>query len=233
MIPGLIAGMNSAAHIGGCGGCAETKTSNVAMKSMKYLFQPLLALSMAAALPLLSLAEDKATCPATAAKSDACCPSKKAAVCPVSGATTQLTPSAQGLIHAQFKVEGMSCAACETKVTKALNAIEGVKQASACAESKLAKVSYNPEKAKDRDLAAAIRQAGFKVQAETVALKVDGMSCTACSDKVAKKLAALKGVSEQKVCHKAKQATVTFDPEKVSTKDILAAINATGFKVVQ
>lgn len=200
---------------------------------MKHLFQPLLSLGVAAALPALTLAGDKDTQPAGTAKTEACCAADKAATCPVSGATTQLTPSTDGLIHAQFKVAGMSCAACETKVTKALNAIEGVKEASAYADSKLAKVSYNPKKTRDRDLAAAIRQAGFQVQAETVALKVDGMSCAACSDKVAKKLAALKGVSDQKVSHEAKQAVVTFDPEKVSTKDILAAIDATGFKVVQ
>lgn len=199
---------------------------------MKHLFQLLLTLGVAAAMPALALAGDKDTCPAGAAKTGACCAADKAATCPVSGATTQLTPSADGLIQAQFKVEGMTCAACETKVTKALNALEGVKQASASADSKLAKVRYNPQKARDRDLADAIRKAGFKVQAETVALKVDGMTCAACSDKVASKLAALQGVSEQKVCHEAKQAVVTFDPEKVSTRDIIAAIDATGFKVV-
>lgn len=206
---------------------------------MKNLFKLPLTLGMAVALPALSLAGDQATCPAAkdtctagAAKADACCPAA-AATCPVSGATTKVTPAGERLIQAQFKVSGMTCTACETSVTKALNAIEGVKEASACAESKVAKVAYNPEKVKDRQLAAAIRQAGFKVEAETIAVKVDGLSCGACSDKVGKKLAALKGVTEQKVCHESKQAVVTFDPEKVSTKDILAAIDSTGFKVAQ
>lgn len=206
---------------------------------MKNLFNLPLTLGMAIALPALTLAGDQATCPAAkdtctagAAKADACCPAATA-TCPVSGATTKLAPAGERLIQAQFKVSGMTCAACETSVTKALNAIEGVKEASACAESKVAKVAYNPEKVKDRQLAAAIRKAGFKVEAETIAVKVDGLSCGACSDKVGKKLAALKGVTEQKVCHESKQAVVTFDPEKVSTRDILAAIDSTGFKVVQ
>lgn len=206
---------------------------------MKNLFKLPLTLSMAVALPALTLAGDQATCPATkatctagAAKADACC-SAATATCPVSGATTKVTSTGDRLIQAQFKVSGMTCAACETSVTKALKAIEGVKEASACAESKVAKVAYNPEKVKDRQLAAAIRKAGYKVEAETIAVKVDGLSCGACSDKVGKKLAGLKGVTEQKVCHESKQAVVTFDPEKVSTKDILAAIDSTGFKVAQ
>ncbi len=206
---------------------------------MKNLLKLPLTLGVALALPALILAGDKDTCPAAkdtcpagAAKTDACC-AEKTATCPVSGATTKVAPAGERYIQAQFKVSGMTCAACETSVTKALNALEGVKEASACAESKVAKVAYNPEKVKDRQLAAAIRKAGFKVEAETIAVKVDGLACEACSDKVGKKLAALKGVTGQEVCHKSKQAVVTFDPEKVSTRDILAAIDSTGFKVAE
>lgn len=206
---------------------------------MKNLLKLPLTLGVALALPALILAGDKDTCPAAkdtcaagAAKTDTCC-AEKIATCPVSGATTKLTPAGDRYLSAQFKVSGMTCAACETSVTKALHAIEGVREASACAQSKVAKVTYLPGKVKDRDLATAIRRAGFKVEAETIAVKVDGLACEACSDKVGKKLAALKGVTEQMVCHESKQAVVTFDPDKVSTRDILAAIDATGFKVAE
>ncbi len=127
----------------------------------------------------------------------------------------------------------MTCEACETKLTKVLAAIDGVAEPSACAQSKVAKVAYNPKKVKDQQVIAAINKAGYKVTAETMTVKVDGMSCGACSDKVSKKLASVKGVTEQKVCHESKQAVITFDPAKVSAKDVLAAIDSTGFKTVQ
>jgi Cu+-exporting ATPase len=127
----------------------------------------------------------------------------------------------------------MTCEACETKLTKALAAIDGVTEPAACAQSKTAKLAYNPKKVKDQQVIAAINKAGFKVADETVTVKVDGMTCGACSDKVSQKLASVKGVKDQKVCHDSKQAVVTFDPAKVSQKDVLAAIDATGFKTVR
>ncbi len=199
---------------------------------MKTVLKSCLSLGMAAALPVVVMAEEagacpasKNTCPVSGVSADACCPATGAGK-PVS-ADSKLT-------RVEYKVAGMTCGACETKLATALKAINGVAEVSACAESKLAKVSYDPAKLKDdKALAAAIGKAGFTVQAATLAVKVDGMTCGACSDKVGKKLAALKGVTEQKVCHESKLAVVTYDPAKLSRKDILAAIDATGFKAVQ
>jgi copper ion binding protein len=200
---------------------------------MRTLIKTLLTLGVATALPTLTRAGGEAcaaaagTCPASAA-------AKAGECCPASGATAAAkTAKNDKLVKVDYKVSGMTCAGCETKLTTALNAIDGVSDASACSESKMAKLAFDPAKVKDDQLLAAITKAGFKVEAETVALKVDGMTCGACSDKVSKKLASVKGVSEQKVCHESKQAVVTFDPAKVSQKDILAAIDTTGFKVVQ
>ena len=100
------------------------------------------------------------------------------------------------LVKVDYKVAGMTCTACETKLTKVLSAIDGVSEPSACSQSKLAKVSYDPARVKDEQLIQAINKAGFKVEAETIAVKVDGMTCGTCSDKVSKKLASVKGVSE-------------------------------------
>ncbi|MBK9140426.1 MAG: heavy-metal-associated domain-containing protein [Verrucomicrobia bacterium] len=187
---------------------------------------------------------DKAACPASAAtcsaSKDTCSASKDtcaagaSACCAEEGAkTAKAADKNENLVRVSYTVTGMTCAACETKVTKALAAIDGVTEASACADSKTAKLAYNPKKVKDQQVIAAINKAGFKVAAETLTVKVDGMSCGACSDKVSKKLASVKGVKEQKVCHESKQAVITFDPSKVSQKDVLAAIDSTGFKSVQ
>lgn len=196
---------------------------------MRTLLKNLLTVAAAAALPAMAVAGGEecqkaanGTCPAgAAAKAGECCPA------------TGASAKDDRLMRVDYKVSGMTCGACETKLTQALKQIDGVVEPSACAQSKVAKLAFDPAKVKDEQVLAAIRNAGFKVEAETIALKVDGMSCGACSDKVGKKLAAVKGVTEQKVCHESKLAVVTFDPARVSRKDILAAIDSTGFKVVQ
>jgi copper ion binding protein len=201
---------------------------------MRTLIKSLFTLGVATALPTLIHAGGEAcataagTCPASA-KAGACCPATGAT------ATTTATPSVKDAktMKVDYKVTGMTCGACETKLTTALKGIDGVADATACADSKKATLTFDPAKVKDEQVLAAVKKAGFKVEAETIAVKVDGMSCGACSDKVSKKLASVKGVSEQKVCHEAKEAVVTFDPAKVSRKDVLAAIDTTGFKVVQ
>lgn len=196
------------------------------------------------ALPLTFQAQDaKSTCPASAAstcdaKAGACCPADRAVrttaagVCPVTGKVAA-TAAKPRLIQAVYQVEGMACTACETKVAKALGAIEGVQSPSACSQTKVAKVAFDPAKVKDRQLVAAIEKAGFKVKAETIQVSVQGMVCEACSSKVAKALASLPGVQKEEVCHQSKKAVVTFDPKKVDSQKILAAIESTGFKVAQ
>jgi Cu+-exporting ATPase len=200
---------------------------------MRTLLKNLLTVAAVAALPALVVAGDKDCCPAGKNTCPASAEAKAGESCPATGATAKVAAKNDKLMRADYKVSGMTCGACETKLTKALKEIDGVVEPSACAQSKVAKVAFDPAKVKDEQVIAAIRKAGFKVEAQTIALKVDGMSCGACSDKVGKKLAAVKGVTEQKVCHESKQAVVTFDPAKVSRKDILAAIDSTGFKVVQ
>jgi copper chaperone CopZ len=127
----------------------------------------------------------------------------------------------------------MTCGACETKLTKALSGIDGVVNPSACSDAKLAKVAYDPAKVKEDRLIKAIQDAGFKVDAEIIQVKLSGLKGEACSDKLSKKLAGVKGVSAQKVCHESQQAEITFNPKEVSRKDVLAAIDSTGFKTVQ
>jgi copper ion binding protein len=200
---------------------------------MRNTLKNLVVIGVAGTLPALALLAEE-TCPASAAAKEACCATADA--CCASKAVAAATCPADSqakLVKVSYKVAGMSCAACETKVKGELAKIAGVSEPAACAESKQVKLAYDPAKVKEDQLMAAINKIGFKVEAEMVDLKVEGMKCTACSTKVSQKLAAVKGVSEQQVCHEGQKALVTFDPNKVSRKDIIAAIDSTGFKVAQ
>lgn len=154
---------------------------------------------------------------------------KEGAACSAEDAKAKLA----GYTKVNLKVNSMSCGACEGKVTKALSQIEGVAEPTACSKSKKASFAFDPKKVKKEQVMAAIKKAGFKVDAELIEVKVDGLSCGACSSKVSKALTSVKGVKTQEVCHESKVAKIEFDPALVSEKEIFAAINKSGFKIVQ
>jgi len=156
------------------------------------------------------------TCSGTTASKDACGANRSAKLAKV-----------------QYTVSGLSCGACEEKLTQAVAKLDGVSEPSACAKSGKASMAIDAKKVKDAQLVAAIEGAGFKVQGEQLTVKVDGLKCASGSSKVAQAVASVKGAKAEGVCFESGQAVVSFDPKKVSRDQILAAIDQTGFKVVQ
>lgn len=129
-----------------------------------------------------------------------------------------------------YKVSGMSCGACEGKVKKALTGIEGVTVNSVSAKDGVAAVAVDEAKVKPEQVQAAITGAGFKVEGQVVSIAVEGMSCGACSGKVAKALKAAPGVTDATVSHADGKAAVTIDPAKTDKAKLAEIINGTGFK---
>ena len=131
-----------------------------------------------------------------------------------------------------LKIDGAACEATCAKLDKALTRLDGVK-AESCSKSHLTKVTYDSTKVKPGQVFAAFKKAGVKIEGQQIELAVKGMACGACSTKVNKALTKVKGVLEGEACHKGKKATVLFDPAKVKAKQVVAAINKTGFTVVE
>jgi len=63
-----------------------------------------------------------------------------------------------------------------------------------------------------------------------VALKVDGMMCSACSAKVEQALKQVDGVKTAEVSLDKKMATVCFDSTKTSPDKLVAAVSKVNFK---
>jgi len=129
-----------------------------------------------------------------------------------------------------LKIDGAACEATCAALDKVLTGLEGVK-AESCSKSHLTKVTYDSTKVKAEQVFAAFKKAGVKVEGQQIELAVNGMACSSCSTKVNKALTKLDGVLNGAACHQSKKATVLFDPSKVKSEQIVAAINSTGFKV--
>ncbi len=118
----------------------------------------------------------------------------------------------------------------DAALLKSLSSVAGVTGVETCPKSKFTTVSYSGEQCCPDSIVAAVRKAGYRVSAQKMTFAVDGMSCGACSDKVSKALSKVRGVSESHVCNESKTATVVFNPNRVSTDKVMAAIKAAGFE---
>ena len=65
---------------------------------------------------------------------------------------------------------------------------------------------------------------------ETITVKVEGMSCSACEIPVRDALANMSGVHNAEVSYKRGDARVEFDPRQTNVEQIKRAINSTGYK---
>ena len=67
---------------------------------------------------------------------------------------------------------------------------------------------------------------------ETKTLKISGMTCTGCVASVQRVLTALDGVQRADVSLEKNEATVSYEPGRVSPADLEAAIEDAGYDVV-
>jgi len=64
-------------------------------------------------------------------------------------------------------------------------------------------------------------------------LKIGGMSCAACANRVEKGLARLAGVDKAVVNFAAEKATITYDSAQISLNDIAAKVEELGYQVIK
>jgi copper chaperone CopZ len=61
------------------------------------------------------------------------------------------------------------------------------------------------------------------MEPKSVSLEIEGMTCPRCGERVQRELLDLQGVLEAAVDWEAGSATVTYDPDRVSTDEIVGA----------
>lgn len=83
---------------------------------------------------------------------------------PVKGSTKSVARE----VVARFRVEGMTCESCTTKITDALAAKKGVVRAEVSYDDKRATVTYDPAVIKTADLVKVIEGTGYKATLEGV-----------------------------------------------------------------
>lgn len=183
-------------------------------------------------LRILSAAVLLAAVPAAYAGGETCAASAKAgAAC---AATTVAAKDgaccAADTQQVVLKVKESACTEATAGFSMAVAKLAGVKTVDTCGQSHLTKVSYDGSQVCSTKIMAALKDAGYHVEAQQLTLAVAGLTDGACTESLSKALTAVKGVSNANVCSVAKHAVVEFDPTQVSQDSLIAAVDAAGYK---
>lgn len=128
-------------------------------------------------------------------------------------------------------VNGMSCAACVTRVERAIAKAPGVEAAEVNLAAQTAVVRF--DQAEIPQLLAAVRGAGYDPVVESVTIGVGGMTCASCVARVERAIKALPGVVDASVNLTTESATVEFLPDSVSRERIVQAIREAGYEAAE
>ncbi|MFC5704802.1 heavy metal translocating P-type ATPase [Aeromonas eucrenophila] len=130
-------------------------------------------------------------------------------------------------MHIQLPISGMSCANCASRITTALNKLDGVE-----ATVNFALEQAAIELSQDTQLPAvleSIKSQGYDYGEETLLFQITGMTCAGCSARLNKMLSALPGVISADVNFSLEQARITQVPGVQTPASLREQIEGLGF----
>jgi len=133
-----------------------------------------------------------------------------------------------------FPITGMHCANCVATVERSLKKAEGVADAAVNFATEQATVTFDPALVKPAELVHQVEDAGYGVVTARVELPITGMTCANCAATVERTLnRKVPGVVQADVNFASERATVEYIPGAASVADMIRAVEAAGYGVVQ
>lgn len=68
---------------------------------------------------------------------------------------------------------------------------------------------------------------------KSASVRISGMHCATCAQTIEKRLVKTKGIAHASVNYATEKATIEYDPGRISERDVITAINKTGYKAVE
>ncbi len=131
----------------------------------------------------------------------------------------------------QYKVTGMTCSACSAAVERAVNKIEGVSATVNLTTNLL--VVEGDSTIDDAQILAAVDKAGYQAAVnqplKSIKLKIDGMTCSACSAAVERGLKKQAGIADVAVNLTTGIATIDYDNRALRLSQIKSIIEQIGY----
>ncbi|MGN9161482.1 heavy metal translocating P-type ATPase [Clostridium sulfidigenes] len=134
-----------------------------------------------------------------------------------------------------FKIEGMTCSACANRVERAISKLEGVEKANVNFATETLTVDFNKENLNSQMIEEAVVKAGYGVKknVKTYNFKIEGMTCSACANRVERVTRKLDGVENAAVNFATEKLTIKVNEDEISYGDIKAAVDKAGYKLIK
>jgi Cu+-exporting ATPase len=146
-------------------------------------------------------------------------------------AHTNATP--EGLERISLPVTGMNCAACSSRVEKALKSVPGVRQASVNLASHRAAVEYDPHATDTQALVRVIRDTGYATgETSEARFFVNDSECMTCTTpKLETAVRRVPGVVQAVYNPSAQQVIVEYMPGIADLQAVRRTIESAGYRV--
>ncbi len=128
-------------------------------------------------------------------------------------------------------ITGMTCAACVSHVTHALEDVPGVEDVRVNLATENASVTLGQSAPQLDALADAIEDAGYGVRTQKTSLGIGGMTCAACVSHVENALTGVDGVAAAAVNLATERASVEYVPGMTGVADLRYAVEDSGYSV--
>jgi len=128
-----------------------------------------------------------------------------------------------------IKINGMTCAACSSRIEKKLSKKDGFGNVTVNLQTEKAKITTYGN-ASVNDAVKIIEDLGYGVEKKSVELRVKGMTCAACSSRIEKKLNKMSGVLNATVNLTTEKASVEYIAGLLDVQDFIETIDSLGYQ---
>lgn len=135
-----------------------------------------------------------------------------------------------------FRISGMSCSSCATRIEKKISSLDGISSAVVNFATGELTAVHDEAILSAQDIGIHIKELGYEAQLPELpgefTFGVRGLHCSSCVGKLEKKLLENKSISTAIVNLAAETAFVRYDPAAVDHSDIFAMVHSAGYTPV-
>ncbi|EDT75523.1 heavy metal translocating P-type ATPase [Clostridium butyricum] len=134
-----------------------------------------------------------------------------------------------------LKIEGMTCSACANRIERFVRKLDGINEANVNFAVETLNVDFDENKVTCDDIENTVVKCGYKVKKnlKTYTFKIEGMTCSACANRVERVTKKLDGVENSSVNFATENLTVNINEDIIGYAKIKEAVDKAGYKLIK